>query len=273
MDAWRDEDICVTVRAYPNPSKKHIETSCVAGITVDGQLRRLYPIPDRLLSEDNRFKKYDLVRVRVKRPKNDGRPESRQVDVGRPIPKIGAIGSNDGWRRRNEILEPFRAESIEQLRIDPDQVHVSRSLALIRPSSIDGFEIEPTGQADWSPADQLILSQQPLFHNRPYVSLEYIPYKFYYRFRCSSSGCRGHRMSVVDWEIQEAYRRWRRKYGNENWEEKFREKFEHTLPSLDLQFYVGTISAHPTTWLIIGLYYPPKPSQLEMPNRQVPLFS
>lgn len=49
-NTWNRERILVTVKAYPNPSKKYIETVCVAGVTESGQWIRLYPIPYRFLA-------------------------------------------------------------------------------------------------------------------------------------------------------------------------------------------------------------------------------
>ena len=60
--------VLITVKAYPNPSKKYEETVCVAGIDVDnGKWIRLYPITFRDLDENRRFKKYSIIQVRVKK--------------------------------------------------------------------------------------------------------------------------------------------------------------------------------------------------------------
>jgi hypothetical protein len=89
------------------------------------------------------------------------------------------------------------------------------------------------------------------------VILEKIPFKFYYRFRCDEPGCNGHRLSCVDWELGQAYRSWRRKYGPE-WEEKLRLRFEkEMIGRYDTHFFVGTVRVHPASWIIVGLFYPP----------------
>lgn len=273
MSDWQEEDILVTVRAYPNPSKGSVETSCVAGITLDGQPRRLYPIPDRLMSYEDRFKKYDVVRVRIRRPSKDRRPESRRVNFDVPIRQIGRIESHGNWQERDELVKPFRVDSMEEIAIKPgaDAKH-SRSLALIRPASIERLKITPTERSDWTDAERSILGQQVLLPNHPYVPLEYIPYKFRYWFHCAGQGCRGHRCLVVDWEMSEAYRKWSKAYGS-GWESKFRDKFEIWMLKRDLQFFVGTMAGHQKTWIIIGLYYPPKVSSLQVSDQQLTLFS
>ena len=56
----------------------------------------------------------------------------------------------------------------------------------------------------------------------------------------------------------EAYRRWRRQYGDD-WEEKFRNRFEkEMIEKFDTHFFVGTVHQYPKSWIIIGLFYPPK---------------
>ena len=35
--------VLILCKTYPSPSSKHAETSCVAGMTEDGRMVRLYP--------------------------------------------------------------------------------------------------------------------------------------------------------------------------------------------------------------------------------------
>lgn len=274
MNDWSEEDILITVRAYPHPSKGSVETSCVAGVTLDGQPRRLYPVPDRLMSYEDRFKKYDIVRVRVRRPSKDPRLESRRVDFDTTVRRLDKISSNNNWQARNRMVKPFRAGSMEELAINTGAaVKTSKSLGLIRPAFIDRFQIAATKQTDWTERERSILSQQVLLPHHKYAPLEYVPYKFYYHFHCDTPVCRGHRFSVVDWEMFEAYRKWSKEYGTPTWETKFRDKFETWMLGRDLQFFVGTVAQHPLNWIIIGLYYPPKAPELQVSNRQMALFS
>ena len=54
--------VLVTVKAYPNPSRKYTETVCCAGIDIDTKKWiRLYPIPYRDLDESQKFKKYNIT--------------------------------------------------------------------------------------------------------------------------------------------------------------------------------------------------------------------
>ena len=66
------------------------------------------------------------------------------------------------------------------------------------------------------------------------------------------------RMICTDWEMAQAYRTWRREYGYK-WEEKFRQRFEaEMILKNDTHFFVGTLHQYPKSWIIVGLFYPPK---------------
>src|SRR5260370_41359367 len=70
----------VTVKTYPNPSRKHIETTCVSGITDEGRWMRLHPVQFRLLEDNSQFQRYSCIRVRVNKATRDPRPESYHLD-------------------------------------------------------------------------------------------------------------------------------------------------------------------------------------------------
>ena len=68
----------VVVKAYPNPSAKYVESSCVAGIRTDGPLNkwlRLYPVHFRDLESDKQFRKYQTITLEVDKG-SDVRPET-----------------------------------------------------------------------------------------------------------------------------------------------------------------------------------------------------
>lgn len=56
--AFQRTRILILCKTYPSPSAKNVETSCVAGMTTDGRLLRLYPVPFRLLNDQSQFKKW-----------------------------------------------------------------------------------------------------------------------------------------------------------------------------------------------------------------------
>jgi hypothetical protein len=103
-----------------------------------------------------------------------------------------------------------------------------------------------------------------LFQKAPKQLLEKIPLEFRYEFRCGDVDCNGHTMMCTDWEMMQACRAWRGEYG-EKWEEKFRQRFEtEMLQKNDTHFFVGTLHQYPKSWIIVGLFYPPKPKMAEL---------
>ena len=85
------EKILILAKTYPSPSAQHVETSCVAGINEQGAMRRLYPVPFRLIEEGQKFKKWQWITARVRRAQDDARTESHRVSVD-TIEVEGAFG-------------------------------------------------------------------------------------------------------------------------------------------------------------------------------------
>lgn len=249
-DGWRDEEIFVTVKAYPNPSRGYRETSCVAGLRMrDRAWIRLHPIPFRYLPDESKFRKYDIIRVEVKRS-SDPRAESHKVRYD-DIRCVRHIGTTAGWAERNDLLLDQRAGSLEELRkYSPS----GPSLGLIKVTDIAKLEIIPQ-DGGWSAKEFSKLRQFGLFDSQ-IEQLERPPFQFKYSFRCESPSCKGHRMQIMDWETIQTYRKWRAQYGHD-WEHHFRKQFEHNLPSKDFHLFVGTMMRRPSQWTIVGIYYPP----------------
>lgn len=261
--------VLITARTYPTPSRRSIEVSCTAGITDQNEWIRLYPIPYRFLSVDRRFTKYQWIQVSAAKS-SDHRPESYKVDLDSIRIISRPVGTEDGWRERRALLAPLQSRSLCELQANRPQIKAS--LGFFKPRSITGFEIVAEESPNWSEAELNILQQTHMFADRPIETLEKIPYKFYYRFTCDQPGCHGHRLSCIDWEMGEAWRKWQTKYGPE-WEAKFREKFDREMSAEnDTHFFVGTTKAHPATWMIVGLFYPrrspsePQASLLDLPR-------
>jgi hypothetical protein len=73
--------VYILVKTYPTISRKYAELVCTAGILEDGSWIRLYPIPFRLLEDDQKFPKYTWIEVDVERNTKDFRPESYRPDI------------------------------------------------------------------------------------------------------------------------------------------------------------------------------------------------
>jgi hypothetical protein len=252
---YQHKKVLIVVKTYPTPARKGVEVSCTAGITEDGKWIRLFPLPFRFLRSEKQFKKYQWIEVAVTKA-SDPRPDSWVVDLdsikvlGDPLP------TSDGWQARKAIVLPLLAPSLCHLVRTREKT--GATLGIFKPKEIRGLIIEPEEPATWTERELNILSQESMFDRKPFKLLEKIPYKFIYLFTCDDPDCRGHRLSVVDWEVAQAYRSWRECYGNQ-WEQSFRRRFEtEMIHKCDTHFYVGTLRAYPDRWIIIGLFYPPR---------------
>lgn len=255
VGSFEPKRVLITVKTYPVPSWKTIESSCTAGITDDGRWIRLYPIPHRLLEGEQQFQKYQWIQVRAAKSA-DPRPESYQPDIdsirteGKPIPSDGK------WQQRKAIVSPLASPSLCALKRLHDKM--GASIGLFRPRRILSFEIEREENEEWTSEELAKLRREDMFLGRPTRPLEKVPFRFYYRFECDDPECTGHRLSCHDWEIVQLYRRCRTDYGR-GWEARLRRRYERDMIELcDTHFYVGTVLAHPDSWIIVGMFYPRK---------------
>lgn len=252
MAEWVEREVLMAVKAYPNPDEGYGEACCTAGVTREGQWVRIWPVPFRDLRPEQQFKKWQWIRALL-RKSSDPRPESHDVQP-ETITCLEEVSTRNDWAERLRIVEPHFLPSLEAL--EDQQRQGSRTMAYVRPAEIVSFEIEERPDPDWDERRKAILGQLRLF-GREKATLERIPYKFYYRFRCADDRCKKpHRLQVLDWEIGESYRSWRVRYGD-RWEEAIRQKYEHELVrECDLVFNLGNYIRYPASFGITALVYP-----------------
>ena len=132
---WEEKRALITVKAYPNPSEKYQETVCVAGIDIDNfNWVRLYPVPFRDLDERIKFRKYNIIKARVTKPKRDKRPESYRVDAD-SIEILQYLDTKNKWAKRKDIV--LKSVDKSMCQIIRDQENSKKSLGIFKPSNID----------------------------------------------------------------------------------------------------------------------------------------
>lgn len=255
---FQTKKILVTVKAYPNPSSKYVETVCCAGIDLStNQWIRLYPIPYRLLEDEKQFKKYSTIEVACFKATDDHRPESYKVNADSIKVFPGVIDTKDKWKRRKEIVMPTLAESMCQVcKLGEEK---KKTLALIKPLDV-GFEWQKA-KLEEAPGEKQDSYKQLSFTHTEIERIEKIPYDFYYTFKCTESNCPGHRMLIIDWEINQAFRKWRYKYKPETLLlEKIKERWLQLMcyNNTDPYFFVGNVHRFPKIFMVLGTFYPPK---------------
>ncbi len=245
------------VKTYPIPSHKYEETVCCAGI--DAETRgwiRMYPVNFRSLAEYARFKKWQFIEATWVPAIGDNRPESRKVHED-SIRAGDFLKSGRGWRERMMWLNPLIDTSLESLKTE--HLRTGKSLGAIRPKLIKRLIIRDAKGWDERATGELVqLSLQWTEQPTPRGDLEQLPYDFLYQFECDDPSCPGnHEMEIFDWELGQAFRNFRRRYGARGWEAKLRQKYERELPSRDLVLLLGTHHRW-KSWLIVGVVAAPK---------------
>ncbi|MBN1353634.1 MAG: hypothetical protein JW994_03065 [Candidatus Omnitrophica bacterium] len=249
--------VLVTVKAYPNPSKKYGETVCVAGIDTDtGKWVRIYPIPFRDLDEDKKFKKYAVIEVKAIKPRDDKRPESYRVDAG-SIRQIDHFDTKDKWVKRKKIVLPTVDKSFCEI-LKQNASH-KKSLGIFKPKNIDFICCKAKPKND--KARESCYAQLSFF-DRKKKAIEAIPFEFRYQFFCENEpDCPGHNLLIIDWEIGQSYRDWRHKYKpEEHLLNMIRKRWLELIcaPKNDVYFFVGNMHRFPKTFMVLGVFYPPK---------------
>lgn len=258
MNRGMEREALVVVKTYPNISTKYYETVCVAAITKEEGLIRLYPIKFRQMEEERRFKKYHVIRFRMEKHKNDPRPESYRPDEAsiEICDHIPSDAYHERWRWIRPVVGPTMCEL---LRLQRSQ---GTSLGCVKVARVERFLIEETDE-EWPAKKKAIRDQLRLFDvvkNR----LERIPFIFKYRYYCEEQNCRGHTQTIFDWEIMQLYRNLKNKGDSkEKIKEKIRQKFVDQLcdEKYDTHFFVGTHSRWRRSFMVLGVFWPRKDKQ------------
>lgn len=272
----RVERILILAKTYPSPSAQYVETSCVAGISQDGVMRRLYPVPFRMIEEGQQFKKWQWIDVRVEKANKDHRPESHKLYVD-TIACGDVIDTKKEWSARWEWLDKIPAfDSVDA--IDAGRLNDGLSIALLRPKRLLGLDITKARHQEWTDEEKEKLMREQmqgdLFSEaeakRQVKDLRKVPFDFHYRYVCDTpEGEKEHKHKIVDWEAGALFWNCRRDHGVD-WEAPFRAKLEGQLGGKDLMFLMGNQHRFQDQWLIISLVYPPKRKPVEV--RQGSLF-
>lgn len=251
--------VLIVTKTYPSISRKYKETVCTAGVLLDDsekpiQWIRIYPIRFRSLNLDKRYPRWSIISAEIERNTKDYRQESFRINDS-SIEIVRKIDTNNNWKERKSLVLPLKFKSVSEI------INNGKSLGIIKPQSIKKYFYRTTSR-EWSSRQQAIQDQLDLFE--PSVDLEKIPYQFCYDFFAQDG--KHHKYSINDWEIMQLYRNCRNnseKVTQDEKEinalEKVRQKLEDDfLNNKDLYFIVGNLKNHKNTFMIIGLFYPPK---------------
>ena len=260
-------NILIVVKTYPEISRKYTETVCTAGVLADSKtFVRLYPIRFRYLEGTMQFKKYQWIRANITKATSDPRPESYNIapdsiELGDVIPAGKTWEERCSWLLNEKTVFP----SVEALRVA--QENDGTSLGIVKPKIVNRVIIRQRDSKEVGEAiakKDSVVNQLDLFEEKK--DLYILPVRIMVEFSCNDPDCTGHKMSILDWEFGQLYRK---VIKSVDWQEKIKSKISDEIcaESRDTHIILGNMVSHPQTFSILGFFWPPKKQ-----GRQIPLF-
>ena len=257
--SWKQKEILLIVKTYPERSKKYGNTVCTAGILKDtNELIRLYPFNFNSYISKH-LEKFICISAQIKKNTKERlkRKESYNVkDASIKIINTDLIDTNKKgvWDTRRRLLKPFQSDSIESL------VSLSKidrtSLGIIKPKlkTVEFKLKKPIEEIEIDIATGIQLN----LYGKKLRKVDKIEKAFFYKFKCEGENCKVHNMICTDWELMQSFRSWKEKYKDpEELVENLTKKYQEWMKNRDLHFILGTHNVY-NTWFIIGLFYPPR---------------
>jgi hypothetical protein len=238
----------VLIKARPQPSRTYGETVCCAGITADGQWKRLFPIRFRHLGGDASFSRWDWVDFSYRSPTRDTRFESCHV-----YEDTIAVGGSVPSAERGRILKPLIRKSAKEAE------SLGHSLTLVRPTNPKFVSKKKTqGDLDEEREAYREAAQQGSIFDKELAELEPSPYDF--RFRFEDDGGK-HDYQNGDWETHVMFFKWRQLYGETETLKKMSDVFNDDYPRKGMLFALGNQAKRPQTWQLLGVIRYDEPGQ------------
>jgi hypothetical protein len=260
---WTRKRLLVWGTTYPEFSKKHYETVCTGAIDGDTrQLLRIYPITLRYLKEP--FARYQWIEVPTQRNTKDPRPESYHIQQ-EAIVLGDTLDTKKQWASRSEwVLSPGNLyQSVEALKAA--QADNGTSLWLVRPRKINRFYVKRKPESErqeWEEKREQAIKVKELFVDAEAKTrdLAFMPISYRVDFLCNDASCKGHDMSILDWGVYVLSRKIYGQSGDATAQKKVLEKLEEicNLDTHDCYFFLGNTQAHPASFMVVGIYYPPR---------------
>ena len=260
---WARKKLRISGKTYPEFSKKYYETVCTGAIDAEtGNLLRIYPITLRYRSEP--FKTFDWIEAEIARNSADPRPESYKIRQD-AISIVGHVDTKNAWAERNKwVLRPSNVFGSVEALLEA-QARERTSLGVVRPKEVTDVYVKKKPESDrreWQEKQAEALAQKDLFvdPDTMHKDLAYMPIQYRIKFRCRDAKCKtGHDMSVLDWGVYALSRKQYASRGAAMAERDVIAKISECLNARhDAHFFLGNTKQHPQSFMIVGIYYPPK---------------
>jgi hypothetical protein len=256
--------VLVTVKAYPGVGRTAGETVCVAGVRCDvhpPRWIRLWPVQFRELRPEQQFHKWQIIELEAGPSDRDRRPESYRPNL-ESLELGPVISSRKDWAERWQMLRdlPGATTLCALMRAQEQQPAPSLGLARVLPGAHAFVREGPV----WTAEKNLLAhfaAQPNLIRERALEILNPPPYQVVYRWHCAEGSCHGHEHSTWDWEAGQAARNFMKQYGNPT--SQLEQRFGRDMlgPARETFFFVGNQHQHPSSFMVLGAFYPPKGSR------------
>jgi hypothetical protein len=234
------ERVIILVKAAPHPSRRYQETVCCAGVTPEGEWRRLYPVRFRHLTGDAKFSRWDIVEYKWHRPRDDPRAESRRVEE-QSLTITGSLPRNDHAPFLDPLLRPSYADAAQR----------GETLTLVRPKNLN-FRWRRKSDAEVAGEKTAFAaaSAQGSLLDEPLKAFEPCPYHLRMGFEDAAGP---HHMTCGDWETSATFFGWRKRYGEAEALRHLRDTYERTYAEKGVALAMGTVAKRPNQWLLLGI--------------------
>lgn len=243
----QDDECFILVKARPHRSSRYFETVCCAGIGRDGKWRRQYPVPFRILANEQQFGRWSWIKYQFTTSPDDQRVESQKV-----IPETLRVSGKLKPSERATFINPLVRDSFRQAN-ERDE-----SLVLLRASRISlTYEKKTQSEMQSEREKHAELAKQLSFFDRAAKPLEPCPVQFKAHWEDADGKARSHECD--DWETSTAYIKFQRDYSEARAIEIIREKYEQEYFKAGLALAFSTHSRRNKTlgtenqWLLVGL--------------------
>ncbi len=227
------------VKALPHAGSKHGETVCCAGVTLDRQWRRQFPVSFRYL-EDQKFVRWQWVEYAWRKPTDDNRPESQRVQDD-----TIKLGNKMRVTERAEFLSPMIVGSTSEAADN------GATLALIRPRNpVFSYKKKRSERIEKERREYAVAANQLSFLTQQKKPFEPCPYEFRFKYTTEDGD---HDNVCGDWETAAMFYKFSRKYGDKDALRMMDETFNLDHPDKGMAFVLGTLIRNPSTWHLVGV--------------------
>jgi hypothetical protein len=274
---WEKKRLLIWGKTYPEFSKKYYETVCTGALDADTRrLLRIYPVQLRYMKEP--FRLFDWIEANVERNLSDPRPESYRIQQD-SIKVVGHIETkHDGWAERAQLVLSSANLFPSVPALLEAQAQHGTSLGLVKPRNVRFYakRCAPEERAEWEAKREESRRQKELFVDADTMTkeLHFIPVRYRARFLCADASCTTeHDMTILDWGVYVLSWKLFLEQGSPQADKGVIEKLTQVADEsrADSYFFLGNMAAHPNSFMVVGLFCPPRGKKMAS-ARQLGLF-